>query len=261
MKDDPAMTAPNGIPTPASILRRRIVLRVLKGAEPGRVLEIGCGRGDLLARLASRGWEGVGLEIAPEAAAAARRAVQPFGPRMTITEDPRAVRETFPLVLALEVLEHVRDDEAELQRWLRWMAPGGRLVVTVPAHERYWTGADEFGGHVRRYERIPLRRLMERTGLEIEELWSFGFPLTALTVPLRALLYRRRLRTVEHLSREARVLRSSFDSTRQAPAAFIASAAVESVGLFFHVLQLGFLRTDLGASYLVACRRPALHPG
>jgi hypothetical protein len=159
------------------------------------------------------------------------------------------------VVLALEVLEHVEDERARLTEWRAWMAPGGLLLITVPAHGRFWTDADEFGGHLRRYERAALCHLLRESGFVIETFWSFGFPLTSVTVPLRRLLYHRRLRRVHPLSREERVLRSSFDSIRPSRSQ-IAALALEAFSLPFHWLQLGFLQTDLGASYLVACRRP-----
>jgi SAM-dependent methyltransferase len=240
--------------TPAYLLRRRIVLHYLARRRPERLLEVGCGRGELLVHLASRGWEGIGLEIAGEAAATARVRLAEMGKRFQVLESPSDIHETFPLVLALEVLEHVEDERARLAEWREWLMPGGLLLITVPAHMRYWTDADEFGGHLRRYERDELRQLLTDSGFVIETFWSFGFPLTAVTVPLRRLLYRRRLQLVDPLSREDRVLRSSFDSIRPSRSP-VAPMAVEFLSILFHWLQLGFLRTDLGASYLVACRR------
>jgi SAM-dependent methyltransferase len=251
----------NVIHTPGYLLRRRIVLHCLRGEAPGRLLEIGCGRGDLLAQLAARGWTGTGLEISPEAADVARQALAPHGARVRVVGDPREVAETYPLVLATEVLEHVEKDAAELRRWREWVAPGGRLLLTVPAHARYWTTADEFVGHYRRYERGPLRRLVNEAGFEVEQLWSFGFPLTAATVPLRGLAYRRRIERVRALGRDARGLGSSFDSTRAVRGGAALAQGMEALGLAFHLLQLPFVRTDLGASYLVSCRRTGVEKG
>jgi SAM-dependent methyltransferase len=243
------------IETPGYLMRRRLLLRVLGKKRPGRLLEIGCGRGDLLARLAALGWEGVGLEISPRAATAARELTAAHVDRVAIVDDPAAVQGAFPLVVASEVLEHIPDDADTLRRWRSWVATDGRLVLTVPAHERYWTRSDDFVGHVRRYERADLHRLVVEAGFEVEVLWSFGFPVSALTAPLRHLVYRRRLARVAGASMDDRTRSSAFDSVRQVHVGRLATGAMEAIGAVAHWLQLPFLETDLGASYLVVARR------
>ena len=229
------------------------------GVRPARVLEIGCGR-ELLGRLAGRGWEGIGLEISAEAAQVARRALERHGARMRVVEDPREVAGVFPLVIASEVLEHVEDDAGALAQWRRWVEPGGRLVLTVPAHAGYWTDADVFVGHHRRYERDGLRRLVEAAGFAIDAHWSIGFPVTAVTTRLRRIAYRHRLLRAAGMDRDARarlVVRLDACGRRGA----LAACAIEAAGLALHALQIPFLRTDLGATYLVSCRRTSEEVG
>jgi SAM-dependent methyltransferase len=196
----------------------------------------------------------MGLEIGEDAARVARAAVAPFGDRLHVVTDPREVIGRFPVVLALEVLEHIQDDAAALREWREWVAPGGRLILTVPAHAHYWTRSDELGGHVRRYERDSLQRVLRDAGLTVGTFWSFGFPLTAITTRLRDRASEHRLKEVKDLSPEQRTLRSSFDSTRSVGADRVLGTAVEAAGLIFHWMQVPFLSTDLGASYLVECR-------
>jgi SAM-dependent methyltransferase len=241
--------------TPSYLLRRGIVLRWLARQHRGRLLEIGCGRGDLLVHLAKRNWNAIGLEIAADTARVAREAVRPYASKVSILDDPAEITSRYDIVLALEVLEHIADDEGALRLWREWVAPDGRLVLTVPAHMKLWSRSDEFGGHMRRYEREQLRRLVERAGFEIEGFWSFGFPLTAVTIPLRSWVYRRRLVKVESLSRQERVQKSAFDSVRVLPVPWLVAPVVEAITTVFHWLQLPFLHTDLGASYLVVCRK------
>ena len=68
---------------------------------------------------------------------------------------------TYPLVMALDVFEHVKD-EAEFERdeVAGRVAPDGLLVASVPAHQRLFTRHDEALGHFRRYSRADLRSLL-----------------------------------------------------------------------------------------------------
>ncbi len=70
------------------------------------------------------------------------------------------------VVCLLDVIEHLDDPVAALREAARALAPDGRLVVNVPAHQWLWSAADESLGHVRRYDRRLLRRHLAAAGLE-----------------------------------------------------------------------------------------------
>ncbi len=74
---------------------------------------------------------------------------------------------TFDAVVALDILEHVQDDAAVLREAYRALRPGGVLVVTVPAYQFLWSDHDEAVGHLRRYTRGPLVRMVRETGFQI----------------------------------------------------------------------------------------------
>jgi len=80
----------------------------------------------------------------------------------------------FDRVIAAEVLEHIRDDQAALHEIARVLRPGGLLAVTVPAWlpERIcWRLSDDYhnipGGHVRIYTRPELEVKLRRAGLAV----------------------------------------------------------------------------------------------
>jgi SAM-dependent methyltransferase len=155
--------------TPNAWLRWDVVRRLLDGLEDvERVIEVGAGEGALGARLARR-YTYVGVEPDPRSRARARERVG------TVVE--ALPDDTFDLVCAFEVLEHVEDDGAELRLWRDRLRPGGWLLLSVPAHEKRFGPADRRVGHFRRYEPDRLATLLAETGFETSRVVSYGFPL------------------------------------------------------------------------------------
>ncbi|HEX4141862.1 MAG TPA: class I SAM-dependent methyltransferase [Candidatus Methylacidiphilales bacterium] len=73
----------------------------------------------------------------------------------TLQDIPEA--EKFDTLLYIDVLEHIEDDRAEMERALAHLAPGGRIVVLSPAHPWLFTPFDRAIGHFRRYTKATLR--------------------------------------------------------------------------------------------------------
>jgi SAM-dependent methyltransferase len=158
------------------------------------VLEIGSGAGMLLQELAARGFRCQALESSPEARELIRKINTKSGQTIGVHESPNAIwQERFPLVMAFEVLEHIEDDGAAMYQWASWLAPGGTMLISVPAHPRLWSAADEWAGHYRRYRKADLVRVVMKAGLRIEHIECFGFPLGNLTEQMQARGIRRRL--------------------------------------------------------------------
>jgi SAM-dependent methyltransferase len=80
----------------------------------------------------------------------------------------------FGMALCQNVLEHVDDDAAALRAIAAALRPGGRLALLVPAHPRLYGSLDSTYGHYRRYTRERLREVVESSGLELLELYSFN---------------------------------------------------------------------------------------
>ena len=77
-----------------------------------------------------------------------------------------------------EVLEHLDDPATLLGNALPNLAPGCRLVVTVPGGPR--SAFDRHIGHRRHYNRRDLRRLLEGVGLRVDGVIAAGFPFHTL---------------------------------------------------------------------------------
>lgn len=74
-------------------------------------------------------------------------------------DDGPAPEESFDSVLYINVLEHIENDREELNKAVRFLRPGGHIVVLAPAHQWLFSPFDEAIGHFRRYTKAMLRRL------------------------------------------------------------------------------------------------------
>jgi SAM-dependent methyltransferase len=65
----------------------------------------------------------------------------------------------FDTIAYIDVLEHIKDDRAELDAAAEHLRPGGRILVLAPAHQFLFTPFDSAIGHFRRYDRSMLRKI------------------------------------------------------------------------------------------------------
>ncbi|QNE30619.1 class I SAM-dependent methyltransferase [Sphingomonas sp. NBWT7] len=146
-----------------------------------RILEIGCGTGHNLPMLAAFG-EVDAIEIDPAARGiAGRRLGKPVGdsPLPSLPGVPDA---HYDLIAVLDVVEHIEDDVAALAAMRARLAPGGKILITVPAHQWMWSAHDVVNHHHRRYSKSTLVKAIEAAGLRPRKLGYFNsllFPLAA----------------------------------------------------------------------------------
>ena len=87
---------------------------------------------------------------------------------------------TFDVVSAFDVVEHCEDDALAVSELARVLAPGGRMLLSVPAYQWAWSDHDVRAGHHRRYTKGRLDRVVEGAGLSVaRSTYAFGavFPL------------------------------------------------------------------------------------
>lgn len=147
------------------------------GPEARRVLDVGCGQGELGRQLMERGHYVVGIDERP--------------PRVELSEFiradisqglPLAGQDAFDLVLLADVLEHVPEPARLLDEVLGWLRPGGKLLVSLPNAVHWsvraqvlWGRFDYTNkgildrGHLRFLTLASARRLFDDAGLEIIE--------------------------------------------------------------------------------------------
>jgi SAM-dependent methyltransferase len=136
-----------------------------------RVLDFGAGVGTFTERLAEHA-EVVALE--PDSGFVPRLRERFAGcDDVTVvlgTDEEIPALGAFDSIVSLNVLEHIRDDEAVLRRLGEALVPGGHLLLLVPAHQALFGRIDENVGHERRYGRGALRRRLTGAGLKPLEL-------------------------------------------------------------------------------------------
>ena len=80
----------------------------------------------------------------------------------------------FDLVCALDIVEHVDDEDAAWSELVRVSAPAAILLLSAPLHPARWTAFDDFVGHRRRYEPQQLFAKLSQHGLTVERSAVFG---------------------------------------------------------------------------------------
>ena len=80
----------------------------------------------------------------------------------------------FDLVCALDIVEHVDDDDGALAELGRVAAPGAALLVSVPLHASRWNVFDDFVGHRRRYEPSEFVAKLAAHGFAVEQSGVYG---------------------------------------------------------------------------------------
>jgi len=166
---------------PAELMRFRLVSRFLGVSDlPARVVDIGSGQGELVSILCKRYPRAavLGLELSATGVSLgqARAPSARFLQWDLLSDRPPPAEWTRWATRAVcsEVLEHVDEPARLLQNTRPFLAPGCRLVVTVPGGPR--SAFDLHIGHRRHYDRHTLARLLTEAGFERVVTFGAGFP-------------------------------------------------------------------------------------
>lgn len=150
----------------AAVRWKAYVARRLARYVVGDVLEVGAGLGTTTRALCD-GRQASWTCLEPDRALADRLAESvrsrplPLAPEVVVGFlDDLVADRRFDSILYIDVLEHIEDDRAELQRAVGRLRPGGCVVVLCPAHPALFTPFDRAIGHHRRYTAGMYRRLV-----------------------------------------------------------------------------------------------------
>ena len=160
-------------------------VRALAADPDTRILDLGCGSGALLERLAEMGYQQpTGVDIRPPAATAAIRYEQADLDLFRLD----AADGSFDLALAVEVIEHIENPGLFLAELARFLRPGGLALFTTPnLHSAQAKLLFALGDRLKQFDAkgdpthitpivlFPFTRLLNRHELTLLESW--GFPL------------------------------------------------------------------------------------
>ncbi len=143
---------------------------------PGRILDIGCGRGQMLQKMKSMGWECFGTEFPGQATSGL-----PFTVYEGNLPDLKLPAKSFDAVTLWHVFEHLRDPFSTIEEINRILKPGGVLVISVPNIESLqarifgenWIHLD-LPRHIYHFSPGSLSKALEDKGFIIEEMRHFS---------------------------------------------------------------------------------------
>ena len=156
------------------------VARILDRASPRRLFEVGCGNGAVANWLQSRGIEVTGIDFSESGISEAHRAYP--GLRLAIGsayDDLAASYGQFPVVISLEVVEHLYFPRKFAKTVFDLLDPGGMAIISTPYHgylknlvlalsgrlDAHFTALWD-GGHIKFWSKRTLRILLEEVGFE-----------------------------------------------------------------------------------------------
>jgi len=161
----------------------RIITAIRQCAPPcGLHLECAAGVGSLSATLARGGTTVVAADMSLRSLAIVAHRAEAAGCGETILPVVADITclpfadGTFPSASSAETLEHIPADRAAACDLARILAPGGWLIGTVPADPKQWSDWDDWGGHLRRYRKPQMTRMLLDAGLD-PEVTVWGWPL------------------------------------------------------------------------------------
>jgi SAM-dependent methyltransferase len=153
-----------------------VVIREI-GGKPTRIFEVGCGNGAFLLKLSRLGHTVAGIEPSEQGTKIARAQGLNVSQRDAY-EDLSATLGTYPVVVTLEVVEHVMWPRKFIATCRDLLEPGGRLILSTPYHgylknlalslgNKWDRHMDPLwdGGHIKLWSHNTMRRLLEEAGL------------------------------------------------------------------------------------------------
>ncbi|HEX8638409.1 MAG TPA: class I SAM-dependent methyltransferase [Pyrinomonadaceae bacterium] len=159
---------------------RDIVQNIKSESQNPKILDVGCGTGGNLEMLAKFG-AAEGVDVSDEALEFCKS--KGLKAHKGLAEMLPFPNESFDVVTALDVVEHLDDDIAGLREMYRVLKIGGKTLIFVPAFMWLWGVQDDVSNHRIRYTKKQIVERLRQAGFEIERAtyanWTFFAPILA----------------------------------------------------------------------------------
>lgn len=137
------------------------------------ILDAGCGTGGIMKLLSGIGIIH-GIDVSEDALFYTRKRGLKNVTLGSITKLPYQEKQ-FDAVLALDVIEHIKDDARALDELARVLKPTGVLIALVPAFRFLWSNHDTINHHYHRYTKEEIAQRIKDAGLVVLDTYYFGF--------------------------------------------------------------------------------------
>lgn len=245
--------------SPAAFHRRRLVIELATryAADVTRLLDVGCGQGELLRDLTLRmpAAQISGSDLSERSLVDSRRINPTFELFEMDIADAKLPEKhpermgKFGLVTCCEVLEHIPDHQTAAKNLAALLAPGGTLIATVPGGKM--SRFDHAIGHQRHYRPEHLESLLSNAGLQVERVLAWGFPFHNL--------YRHAVRLASMFTMPGANAESAPAQAAASKPGLLSSALSAGYIAFGRVLNpLFYLNVDRGGEQMIAIARKAV---
>lgn len=200
---------------------QRIVNAFSSSLAPGKVLDVGCGNGELLKKFIDQGWDAYGVDVSPWSINFADQ--YGFKLYQTTIEAADIPAGYFDLVVSTSTLEHIAQPKLHVQAILKVLKPGGVAYFSgIPNYGKIFSGRDIFfeknspPGHVNYFSANSMRSLFSQPNLS-DNLASvvvntYGFPYLHIFYHFILKLIRRTKKQKKLARQPAGVEASKFDN-------------------------------------------------
>lgn len=163
----------------AAIYQRTVAM--LPSAVKGKILEIGSGKGYLLAVLKGLGWEPYGIEISDSAVDYAQNTFGIAGFSGTVDQYlSSGTNAVFPVVVCIDIIEHVTEPDKFIDALCRVTESGGYLIIDTPnatagridTDGAGWRGFNPF--HIFVFSKDNLTKILENRGFVVEKAFTYN---------------------------------------------------------------------------------------
>lgn len=158
--------------------RRRLLSRIIAQLQlvpQSQILDVGTGTGTNLRLLQQLGFADVtGLDFSDDAIYFCQQKGLGFVKKGDVRDLP-FIDDSFDVIFATDIIEHIDDDLQALAEIRRVLKPGGKAILMVPAFQALWGVQDRISHHKRRYRLREFARKLKSSGLMVVDKYYFNY--------------------------------------------------------------------------------------